>query len=133
MTTETAPDPTIQAWSDNLEEELVEAGMEQPQAKAYRHAFELGLPRVISQTATRQELLDDLAELRRTMVEIQSQLAQTATKQDLRDYGTKQDLMDARDALQREIAGLRSEMRFLVLFVGGIVTALLSALIAIVA
>lgn len=64
MTTETVPDPTIEAWSDRLEEDLVEAGMEQPQARAYRYAFELGLTRVISQTATRQELKDGLAALK---------------------------------------------------------------------
>ena len=141
MTTETAPDPTVEAWSDNLEEELVEAGMEQAQAKAYRHAFELGLTRVISQTATRQELQDGLAELRQTMLDIERRLAQTATKQELLDgldqlrqqivdiqlnYATKQDLKDA-------IAGLRNEMRFLLLVGFGIVTALLSAILAVVA
>ena len=64
MTTETTRDPVIEAWSDQLEAELVEAGMDQPQAHAYRQAFELGLTRVISQTATRQELQDGLAQVR---------------------------------------------------------------------
>ncbi len=91
MTTETPPiDPIVDAWSDRLEDDLVEAGMAQAQARAYRYAFELGLTRVISQTATKQELKD-------------------------------------------AIAGLRGEMRFLFLLVGGIITALLSAILAIVA
>ncbi len=51
MTTETVRDPVIEAWSDNLEEGLAEAGMDEASARAYRQAFELGLPRVISQTA----------------------------------------------------------------------------------
>ena len=90
MTTETPPiDP------------VVEAGLTQAQARVYRLAFELGLTRVISQTATRQELNDGLAM-------------------------SRQDLQDA-------IAGLRGEMRFLFLLVGGILTALLSAILAIVA
>ena len=138
MTTETAPDPTVEAWSDNLEEELVEAGMEQPQAKAYRHAFELGLTRVISQTATRQELQDGLAELRQTMLDIERRLAQTATKQELLDgldqlrqqivdiqlnYATKQDLKDA-------IAGLRNEMRFYMLLHLGFFGTLLGVILS---
>ena len=63
MTTQQA-DPTPDIWSERLEEDLVEAGMEEPQAKAYRLAFELGLTRVLSQTATKQELKDGLADLR---------------------------------------------------------------------
>ena len=64
MTTETIPNATIRAWSENLEEDLIAAGMEQAQAHAYRQAFELGMVRVISQTATRQELQGGLAGLR---------------------------------------------------------------------
>jgi len=58
MTTETAPapDPVIHDWSDNLEEELVVAGMEPPQAKAYSRAFELGMMRVTSVVSTKQDL-----------------------------------------------------------------------------
>ena len=63
MTTETVPDPVIEAWSDNLEEDLVAAGMEQPQAHAYRQAFELGMTRVLSVVATKQELRDGLADI----------------------------------------------------------------------
>ncbi len=63
MTTQQA-DPTLDIWSERLEEDLAEAGMEEPQAKAYRLAFELGLTRVLSQTATKQELKDGLADLR---------------------------------------------------------------------
>ena len=97
MTTETAPDPIVHDWSNDLEEELVEVGMEPPQAKAFARAFELGLTRVMSVMATKQDLL--------------------LTKQDL----------------QREIDRLRGEMRYLFLFFGGIMTALLSAILAIVA
>ena len=64
MTTETWPDHTIGAWSDRLEEQLTDAGMVSQQARAYRLAFELGLTRLISQTATKQELKDGLADLR---------------------------------------------------------------------
>ena len=90
MTTETAPDPTIEAWSDRLEAELTEAGMEQPQAKAYRLAFELGLTRVISQTATRQELKDEIRSLR----------------QELKD-----EIAAVRQELKAEIAQLRGDLR----------------------
>ncbi len=64
MTTETRPDHTVEAWSDRLEEQLTDAGMVSQQARAYRLAFELGLTRLISQTATKQELKDGLADLR---------------------------------------------------------------------
>ncbi len=64
MTTETWPDHTIEAWSERLEEQLTDAGMVSQQARAYRLAFELGLTRLISQTATKQELKDGLADLR---------------------------------------------------------------------
>ena len=124
MTTETPADPTIEAWSDRLEEDLLESGMEQPQAKAYRLAFELGLTRVISQTATRKELRDGLAELRQEINQLRQELRQEINelRQELRNFATKQDL-----------AQLRGEMRFLFLLFGGIMTGLLSALIAIVA
>ena len=102
MTTETPPvDPVIHDWSNDLEGELVEAGMDQPQAQAFARAFELGMTRVLSVMATKQELRELRLEL-------------------------KQDL-------QREIDRLRSEMRYLFLFFGGIMTALLSAILAIVA
>ncbi len=113
MTTETPPvDPITEAWSDRLEEDLVEAGMETDQARAYRFAFELGLTRVISHTATRQELKDGLTELRQEMRE-------------MRD--------DLRGEMREMVDGLRGEMRFLFLVFGGVVTALLSAILAIVA
>ena len=71
-------DPQVEIWSDNLEEELVEAGMEQAQAKAYRHAFELGMARVLSQFATKQELrqaiLDLRDDLRREMADLRDDL-----------------------------------------------------------
>ena len=123
MTTETVPDPVIEAWSDRLEERLTEAGMEPAQAEAYRAAFELGLTRVISQTATRQELQDGLASLRQEMRDLEA-----ALRAEIR-----QSSADLRTELQREIDNLRREMRFLFLFFGGIITALLSALIALVA
>lgn len=90
MTTETAPDPVVHDWSNDLEAELAEAGMEPPQAKVFARAFELGMMRVMSVVATKQDL-------------------------------------------EKAIAGLRSEMRFLFLFFGALMTALLSALLAIVA
>lgn len=112
MTTETAPDPTIEAWSDDLEEELVEAGMESSQARAYRRAFELGLTRVLSQTATKHELQDGLAMSRKDLQDglamsrkdLQEGLAQS--RQELRDG-----LAQSRQELQDAVAQLRAEMR----------------------
>ena len=102
MTTETPTiDPVVHDWSSDLEEELVEVGMEPPQARAFARAFELGLTRVVSVMATKQELL--------------------LMKQEL-----KQDL-------QKSIDDLRGEMRFCFLLFGGIVTALLGAILALVA
>ncbi len=100
MTTETAPDPTIEAWSDRLEEDLVTAGMDEPQAQAYRYAFELGLTRVISQTATRQELQDGLAANRQ---ELKDGLA--ANRQELKDglAANRQELKDALADFRREM------------------------------
>ena len=63
-TTETPADPIVAAWSDNLEAELIEAGMDKPEAHAYRQAFELGLTRLISVVATKQDLKEGLADLR---------------------------------------------------------------------
>ena len=67
MTTETPPaiDPTIEAWSDRLEEDLIEVGMEPRQARAYQRAFELGLTRVLSVMATKQDLLLTKNDLKR--------------------------------------------------------------------
>ena len=65
MTTETPPvDPAIDVWSDRLEQDLAEAGMEAEQARAYARAFEFGMTRVLSVMATKQELKDGLADLR---------------------------------------------------------------------
>ena len=76
MTTETPPaiDPTIEAWSDRLEEDLVQHGMEQAQAHAYRQAFELGLARIMSVVATKQELFLTKEELRQEMRDLGDQL-----------------------------------------------------------
>ena len=63
MVTEPA-DPQIDYWADNLEEELVEAEMDPPQAKAFARAFQLGMSRVMSQFATKQELQHGLDRLR---------------------------------------------------------------------
>ena len=63
-TTDTPADPIVAAWSDNLEAELIEAGMDQPEAHAYRQAFELGLTRIMSVVATKQDLKEGLADLR---------------------------------------------------------------------
>lgn len=64
MTTEATPDPIIAQWSESLEADLIEAGMEQAEAHAYRQSFELGLNRLMSAVATKQELKDGLANLR---------------------------------------------------------------------
>ena len=81
MTTETAPDPQIEAWSDRLEAELTEAGMEPTQARAYRRAFELGLARLISQVPTRHEFNAAVAELRQ-----ETKDASEGVKRELRFY-----------------------------------------------
>ena len=68
MTTETPPvDPVAEAWSDRLEDDLVEAGMDQPQARADRYAFELGMHRLMSVVATKQESLQVKHDLQREM------------------------------------------------------------------
>ena len=78
MTTEAAPDPVVHDWSNDLEAELLETGMEDPQAKASARAFELGMMRVLSVMATKEELFqtkqelkqefkDEIANLRREM------------------------------------------------------------------
>ncbi len=96
MTTETVRDPVIEAWSDDLEEGLVEVGMHEEHARAYRLAFELGLTRVISQTATRQELQDGLAQGRQ---ELQDGLAQG-----------RQELHEGLAQVRGEMGELRGEM-----------------------
>ena len=111
MTTETAPDPQIEAWSDRLEAELTEAGMEQAQARAYRRAFELGLTRVISQVATRKELQDGLAAVRQ---ELQDGLA--LSRKELQDglVLSRKELQDglalSRRELQEGLAAVRQEL-----------------------
>ena len=97
--------------------------METDQARAYRFAFELGLTRVISQTATRQELKDGLTELQQEMREMRDDLR--GEMREMRD--------DLRGEMREMVDGLRGEMRFLFLVFGGVVTALLSAILAIVA
>ncbi len=101
MTTEAMRDPVIEAWSDNLEEGLVDTGMDQASARAYRQAFELGLTRVISQTATRQELQDGLAQVR---VELKESAAQG--RQELQDG-----LAQVRLEMREGFAQLRVEMQ----------------------
>lgn len=64
MTTEANPDPIIAQWSETLEAELTEAGMKQGEAHAYRQSFELGLNRLMSVVATKQEFRDGLTDLR---------------------------------------------------------------------
>ncbi len=100
MTTETWPDHTIEAWSDRLEEQLTDAGMVSQQARAYRLAFELGLTRLISQTATKQELKDGLADLRD---ELRREMEQRFTAVDQR-FDAMQIQLDQRfDAMQQQI------------------------------
>ncbi len=100
MTTETVRDPVIEAWSDNLEEGLVEAGMDEASARAYRQAFELGLTRVISQTATRQELQDGLAQVRQ---ELHDGLAQVRAEMKQMGDQLRAEMREMRDQLQREM------------------------------
>ncbi len=103
MTTEaTTRDPVIEAWSDDLEEGLVEAGMDEASAHAYRQAFELGLTRVISQTATRQELQDGLAQVRGEVRDLRGEMG------DLR--GEVNNLSREMGDLRGEVNNLRGEM-----------------------
>ncbi len=115
MTTEAMRDPVIEAWSDNLEEGLVDTGMDQASARAYRQAFELGLTRVISQTATRQELQDGLAQVR---VELKESAAQG--RQELQEVRVelkesaaqgRQELQEVRAELKEGLAQGRQEMQ----------------------
>ncbi len=80
-------DPSVERWSDDLQEELVEVGMEQRQARAYRRAFELGLTRMLSVMATREEFFkvrDDLRqEIRDLRKELRAELRETV--RDLRE------------------------------------------------
>ncbi len=96
MTTETVRDPVIEAWSDDLEEGLVEAGMDEASAHAYRQAFELGLTRVISQTATRQELQDGLAQVRAEMGELRREMQRLGDR-------LRAEMQGIQDQLQREM------------------------------
>ena len=64
MTTESTPDPIIANWAETLEGDLIVAGMDHAEAHAYRQAFELGLTRMMSVVATKQELRLGLATLR---------------------------------------------------------------------
>ena len=95
MTTETPPaiDPVIHDWSNDLQDELVDAGMEPKQAHAYRRAFELGMTRVLSAVATKQDLRDGLLLGRQELL---------LAKEELR-----QEMRDLRDQLRREM-----ELRF---------------------
>ena len=75
MTTETPPaDPAVDAWSDRLEGELIEAGMEPAQARAYQRAFELGMTRVLSVMATKQDLLLTKQDLQKSIDELRSEM-----------------------------------------------------------
>ena len=55
MVTEPA-DPQIDYWADGLDEELVEAGMDPPQAKAFARAFQLGMTRALQHCVTKEDL-----------------------------------------------------------------------------
>ena len=73
MVTEPA-DPQIDYWADNLEEELVEAEMDPPQAKAFARAFQLGMSRVLSVMATKEELLLTKQELQRGLDQLRAEI-----------------------------------------------------------
>ena len=123
MTTETPPvDPVVEAWSDRLEDDLVDAGMDQPQARAYRYAFELGMHRLMSVVATKQELLQVKHDLQREMDHLRQEM------RDLRD--------DLRHEMNLRFAEFDKRLKVMLwgMALGfGIVTALLSAILAIVA
>ncbi len=116
MTTETAPDPIIHDWSDDLEEELVEAGMEPPQAKAYARAFELGMARVLSVMATKEELLLTKQELQKSIDDLRNEL--------------HRDIAQLRDDLRREM-GIRGRYLIFTMTIGfGILAALMGAILS---
>ena len=120
MTTETpAPDDVVRQWSDDLEEELVEVGMEPASARAYRRAFELGMTRVLSVVATKQELNDATVLLRGELRDAIGDL-----RGELREA-----IGDLRDELKGEIAGLRSEMRFYFLLLAGLFASVLGVIL----
>ena len=96
MVTQTS-DPVIREWSDDLEGELVEAGMEQAQAKAYARAFELGMMRVMSVMATKDELLLTKEELQKSIDDLRSEMKDAIA-------GLRGETKDA-------IAGLRGETK----------------------
>ncbi len=96
-------DRQVDVWSEHLEEELIEAGMEPPQAKAYRRAFELGLTRVLSQTATKQELLLTKQELQDSIDRLRADMHHELDR-------VHREIAQLRDDTHREIGQLRSEM-----------------------
>ena len=116
MTTETAPDPIIHDWSNDLEAELVETGMEEPQAKAFARAFEPGMMRVLSVMATKQDLLETKQELFQTKQEL---------KQEFKDG-----IGNLRSELKDEIANLRREIRFQFVILAGLMAGLMGGIIA---
>ena len=66
MVTEPA-DPQIDYWADDLNEELVEAGMDPPQAKAFARAFQLGMTRALQHCVTKEDLRYEIDKLRAEM------------------------------------------------------------------
>ncbi len=66
MVTEPA-DPQIDYWADGLDEELVEAGMDPPQAKAFARAFQLGMTRALQHCVTKEDLRYEIDKLRAEM------------------------------------------------------------------
>ena len=96
MVTEPA-DPQIDYWADDLNEELVEAGMDPPQAKAFARAFQLGMTRALQHCVTKEDLRYEIDKLRAEMH---------------REIGA------LRDEVHREIDQLRADIdrRFRVLY-----------------
>ena len=110
MTTETPPaipDPVIHDWSNNLEAELTEAGMEPPQAKAYARAFEIGMMRVMSVVATKQELFLTKEELRQEMRDLGDQLRR---EMELRFDGLSTSVNTRFDAVNARFAELNARL-----------------------
>ena len=120
MTTETAPDPIIHDWSNDLEQELVETGMEDPQAKVFARAFELGMMRVLSVMATKEELFQTKQELKQEFKDGIGNL-----RSELKD-----EIANLRSEVKDEIANLRREMRFQFVILAGLMAGLMGGIIA---
>ena len=67
-------DPVTDQLGTDLEGDLVDAGLEQPQARALRRAVERAVDRMVGNFATRAELYDVRDELRAEIRDVREQL-----------------------------------------------------------